>query len=253
MLYLGNASTPAIRAAMHAGELGQMCSPAERRDPLSGVPFALDNGCYGHGWVDEQHWLAWLARLTPHAHRCLFATAPDVPGDAAATLARSRPHLATIRNLGYLAGLVAQEGLDQLPVPWEEFDVLFVGGLDTAWKLGPIAASLVTQALHRGKKVHFGRCNSAKRWRYAHSLGCHSADGTFLIYAPHTNLARFRRWSTTRPHTSGTHPASTTQPSKSSSSKSRPRRAPRPRRLGVRVGRRTLPCSTTNGTNGDPP
>lgn len=253
MLYLGNASTPAIRAAMHAGELGQMCSPAERRDPLSGVPFALDNGCYGHGWVDEQHWLAWLARLAPHARRCLFATAPDVPGDATATLARSRPHLATIQNLGYPAGLVAQEGLDQQPIPWDEFDVLFVGGLDTAWKLGPIAASLVTQALQRGKKVHFGRCNSARRWHYAQSLGCQSADGTFLIYAPCTNLARFRRWSTTRPHMSGARPARTTQPSESSSSKSRPRRASRPRRPDGRVAHCTRQSSIMTGTNGGPP
>jgi hypothetical protein len=175
----------------------------------------------------------------------LFATAPDVPGDAAATLARSRPHLATIRRLGYRAGLVAQEGLDRLPIPWEEFDVLFVGGLDTAWKLGPIAASLVTQALQRDKKVHFGRCNSAKRWHYAHSLGCHSADGTFLIYAPHANLARFRRWSTTRPHVSGAQPASTNRPSKSG-----PRRAPHPRRPGGRVAHRTSHRSTTTGTNG---
>lgn len=173
-----------------------MCSPAEHRDPLLGVTFALDNGCFGRGWVGERKWLAWLARLAPHTDRCLFATAPDVVGDAAATLARSRPHLATIRQLGYPASLVAQEGLDTLPIPWEEFDVLFLGGRDTAWKLGPIAASIITQALHRHKKVHFGRCNSAKRWRYAQSLGCHSADGTFLIYAPQANLARFRRWTT---------------------------------------------------------
>src|SRR6266567_3810491 len=182
---------------MHAGELGQMCSPAEHRDPLPGVTFGLDNGCFGRGWVGEPRWLAWLARLAPHASRCLFATAPDVLGDAAATLARSRPHLATIRALGYPAALVAQEGLDTLPIPWDEFDVLFVGGQDTGWKLGPIASSLVTQALHRHKKVHFGRCNSAKRWRYVEGLGCHSADGTSLIYAPHANLARFRRWATT--------------------------------------------------------
>jgi hypothetical protein len=206
VLFLGNASTPAIRAAMRAGELGQMCSPAEHRDPLPDVPFAADNGCFGRGWVGERKWLAWLARVAPHADRCLFATAPDVVGDAAATLARSRPHLAAIRDLGYPAGLVAQEGLDALPVPWDEFDVLFVGGRDTAWKLGPVAACLVAQALQHRKKVHFGRCNSAKRWRYADSLGCHSADGTFLIYAPEANLARFRRWST--PH----HPIDTGQP-----------------------------------------
>lgn len=197
MWFLGNASTPAIRAAMRRGELGQMCTPAEARAPLPNVVWAADNGCYTtRGFPGTQRWLAWLARHAPHAQRCLFAAAPDVVGDAAATLIRSLPMLAHIRALGYAAALVAQDGLEHLPVPWDSFDVLFLGGT-TSWKLGPHAAHLSRDARRHGRRVHMGRVNSRRRYTYAHSLGCASVDGTLLAIAPDTNLTRVRSW--TRP------------------------------------------------------
>jgi hypothetical protein len=176
-----------------------MATPAEGRSPAFAPVWAADNGCFGRGWPGEAAWLAWLERHATHAGRCLFATAPDVLGEGAATLTRSLPWLGEIRRRGYPAALVAQEGTESLDLPWETFDVLFLGGRDAAWKLGPAAATLVAQALQHHKKVHFGRCNSAKRWRHAHSLGCYSADGTFLTFAPDANLARLRRWTQTRP------------------------------------------------------
>lgn len=193
MLYLGNASSPAIRDAVAAGEIGQLCTPAEGRSPTHARIWAADNGCYGRGYPGDTTWLAWLHRHRPHAARCLWAAAPDILGDAAATLERSLPHLPVIRSLGYPAALVAQDGLEQLAVPWQSFDVLFLGGT-TAWKLGPAAAQLTQQARARGKNVHMGRVNSARRFSYAHTLGCQSADGTYLTYAPDTNLQRLRRW-----------------------------------------------------------
>jgi hypothetical protein len=123
-----------------------VCTPrSDTRPPLPGVWWAADNGCFGSGYPGDAGWLRWLERLAEHAGRCLFATAPDVVGHAAATLARSAPHLPTIRGLGYPAALVAQDGLEELGVPWETFDVLFIGG-STAWKLGPGAAGLVGEA-----------------------------------------------------------------------------------------------------------
>lgn len=193
MLYLGNASSPAVREAMRTGEIGMMCTPAEGRSPETAAVWAADNGCFGSGYPGDTAWLSWLARHTSHADRCLWATAPDIVGHAAATLERSLPHLHAIRALGYRAALVAQDGLEHLTVPWGEFDVLFVGG-STAFKLGDAAAHLTREALSRGKSVHMGRVNSTRRWHYAQRLGCHSADGTFLAYAPGANLARLRRW-----------------------------------------------------------
>jgi cobyric acid synthase len=116
-----------------------------------------------------------------------------VVGDAAATLERSAPHLPRIRDLGYPAALVAQDGLELLEVPWRSFDALFIGGT-TEWKLGEHVAPLVAEAKARGMHVHMGRVNSRKRWRIAKALGCDTADGTFLAFAPRTNIPRFRMW-----------------------------------------------------------
>lgn len=193
MLYLGNASSPAVRDAMASGEIGMMVTPAEGRSPAAARVWAADNGCFGVGYPGDKALTAWLARLRPHSDRCLFATAPDVVADAAATLLRSEPHLPVIRRLGYPAALVAQDGLEHLRVPWPEFDVLFLGG-STSWKLGPAAEALTAQALDRGKAVHMGRVNSARRWNHAQRIGCGSVDGTCLTYAPDANLARIRRW-----------------------------------------------------------
>lgn len=201
VLYLANASSPAVRAAMTRGELGQMCTPAEGRAPLDGVTWAADNGCFGRGFPGEQRWFAWLRRHAEHADRCLWATAPDVflpelgRGDALATLERSWHWLPEIRYLGYRAALVAQDGLEEFDVPYEAFDVLFLGG-STEWKLGPHAAALATEAQARGLTVHMGRCNSGRRLTYATELGCASADGTYLTFAPDQNLQRLRRWTT---------------------------------------------------------
>lgn len=35
---------------------------------------------------------------------------------------------------------------------------------------------------------------SERRYRYAHALGCDSADGTFLTFGPDANLPRFKAW-----------------------------------------------------------
>lgn len=178
---------------MVAGGLGQMCTPRERRNPLPRATWAADNGCYGTGYPGDVAWLAWLRKHRPHRARCLFATAPDVVGDAQATLTRSLPWLPVIRALNYPAALVAQDGLEHLPVPWDQFDVLFLGG-STAWKTGAAAADLTAEAVTRGKPVHMGRVNSLRRFRYAADLGCTSADGTHLTYRPTKYLPEVRRW-----------------------------------------------------------
>jgi len=191
-LYLANASSPTVREAMLRGTLGQMVTPNEGRRPLPGVRFGADNGCYSTHYVGDRRWMAWLDSLPREG--CLLATAPDVPADAAATLARSVPWLPVIASLGFPPALVAQDGLEHLDIPWDLCSVLFLGGT-TTWKLGHAAALLAMEAHRRDRTVHMGRVNSARRWNYAHALGCSSVDGTFLAYAPDTNLRRMLRWS----------------------------------------------------------
>lgn len=189
-------SSPAVReyARTHP-DLGVLLQP---RSKLEGhvedfAYWAADNGCFNDKtYVGDAAWLAWLSSLTALPGICEFVVAPDVVGDAAATLDRSAPHLRAIRSLGFPAALVAQDGLENLTVPWDDFDVLFIGGTDD-WKLGQAAARLVGQAKAHGKGTHLGRVNSYKRLRYAEFIGCDTADGTFLRFHP-DNLHRMDRW-----------------------------------------------------------
>lgn len=194
MLYLANPCGPDVITAMQDSLIGYIDTPAQGNRRPAGVQWCADNGCFGKGYPGDEKWLAWLAKNADDASTCLFATAPDVVGDAAATLARSVPFLPAIRALGYPAALVAQDGLEDLDVPWDEFDVLFIGG-STDWKLGPAARALVTEAKARGKWVHMGRVNSERRYRIAHEMGCDSADGTFLTFGPKILLPRLLSWS----------------------------------------------------------
>jgi hypothetical protein len=182
-----------VIAAMQAQQIGFIDTPGQRNPRPPGVIWCADNGCYGSGYPGDEKWFQWLQRNAADAGTCLFATAPDVVGDAAATLQHSRPWLQRIRGLGYPAALVAQDGLEHQPVPWDEFDVLFIGG-STAWKLGTAARALVQEAKGRGKHVHCGRVNSLKRLRYMDAIGCDTVDGTYLVFGPEKNLGRLRGW-----------------------------------------------------------
>lgn len=193
-MYLANPCGPSVVDAMQAGRLGFIDTPAQGNKRPAGVTWCADNGCFGKGYPGDDKWLGWLEKNAYAAKDCLFATAPDVVGDAAATLTRSTPFLPKIRALGYPAALVAQDGLEHLDIPWEAFDVLFIGG-STEWKLGPAARELVRQAKQHGKQVHMGRVNSERRYRYAHEIGCDTADGTYLTFGPDVNLPRLLAWS----------------------------------------------------------
>ena len=195
MLYLGTPSGPDVRAAMSAGLIGCMTTPAQGNVIPDGAMYACDNGKFGKGWPGADAWYDWLERTVDRysPDHCLWAVAPDVPFDAAGTLAESLPWLARIRALGIPAAFAAQDGCDQLGVPWDDFDVLFLAG-STEWKTGPVAEALAREAKARGKGVHMGRVNSRRRLQTAEWFGCDSADGTYLAFGPDKNLARMRGW-----------------------------------------------------------
>lgn len=154
--------------------------------------WCADNGCFTDAW-DEERWWAWLVANAHRCDSCAFATAPDVVGDAVASHAKSAPWLAKIRALGYPVAYVLQDGAESVDLPWSEFDVAFIGGT-TEWKLGPHARRLTAEAKRLGKWVHMGRVNSERRLRYAQAIGCDSADGTHLTFAPDVNLPRVLMW-----------------------------------------------------------
>lgn len=181
--------------------LGVLVTPDSSRRVLPGVPFACDNGCYSRGDAFSlPRYLRWLSRPCGEIERCLFAVAPDVVGDAAATWARSEPVLPLLRELGYRAALVAQDGFDAGAVDWSLVDALFIGGT-TAWKRaerGGYAA--IREGKARGLWVHVGRVNGGPFLRNVAGAGADSADGT--------QLTRANMW----PRTRGWLDRLTTQP-----------------------------------------
>lgn len=191
MLYFANPTTVA-EAAMTRGLLGFIATPRQGNKRPAGVTWCADNGCFSDKF-DEGAWWAWLVANSADAATCNFAVAPDVVGDAAATLERSRPWMPRMRELGYRVAFVAQDGIENTEVPWGEFDALFVGG-STEFKLGEVAADVIREAKARGKYVHVGRVNSRKRFQMFAELGVDSVDGTFLTFAPRQNIHRLLSW-----------------------------------------------------------
>lgn len=192
MLYFANPCGDAVTTAMLDGRLGFIDTPAQGNKRPEGVTWCADNGCYSDKF-DEAKWWRFLVANAVASETCLFAVAPDVVGDAAATLGRSLPWLPKIRSLGYPVAFVAQDGFEHINVPWDDFDCLFIGGTDT-FKLGPLGRAAVRQAKARGKWVHMGRVNSNKRWLYADAIGCDSVDGTYLTRGPDINLPKLLAW-----------------------------------------------------------
>lgn len=195
MLYLATPSGPKVREAMTSGRIGCMTTPAQGNVVPDAAAYACDNGKFGKGWPGADAWWSWLQATVERygAERCLWAVAPDIPFDAAGTLAESAPWLHRIRSLGIPAAFAAQDGSEAGLIPWDQLDVLFLAG-STDWKLGPAAADLAAETRRRGKNVHMGRVNSERRMHHAVAIGCDTADGTYLAFGPDVNLPKVFAW-----------------------------------------------------------
>lgn len=197
MIYLSGIPHPRISTGKRP-DLGVLITPNMGNRPawLNDVPHAFDNGMFS---APEKFslpaYLEWLQSMADYRAGCLFVTAPDVVGDAIATAILAAPALPKIREVGYLAALVAQDGLEDMrdEIDWGSFDALFIGG-STEWKLSCHARSFAEEARQRGKWVHMGRVNSYTRLRLAKDWGCHSADGTYLRSAPDENFGKMISW-----------------------------------------------------------
>lgn len=193
MLYLSGAKNPVIADDLAAGHIGLLNTPRIGYC-LDGVAvWAMDNGCFTGTYPGDDEYIAALVRQEKHRARCLFVAAPDVVGDAEATLALFPPMAARIHAAGWPVALVGQDGMEDLDVPWDDVDWLFVGG-STEWKLGQGAERLIGQAKAHGKKVHVGRVNSARRFAWFRSMGADTADGTTIAFSPKEKARQVRDW-----------------------------------------------------------
>lgn len=172
-------------AAEIGGPVGQLLTPLTRyrlRDPDR--PWAIDNG--GFSGLDIPGLRALLAREEHHKDRCLFVAAPDVVGSARRTLEvfdRWLPSLA-----GWKVALVCQDGQEDLPLPWDQVDAVFIGG-STSWKCGPYAEHIVRAAKALEKWVHIGRVNHPARFDHFVKMGADSCDGTGIARYSHMRKA----------------------------------------------------------------
>jgi hypothetical protein len=216
--WFGTPGTDAVRQAMRDGEFGAVITPAQGMyEGLEGVELVIDNGKFGQGYPGDVEFLAFMAQF-PAPGQVRFAVAPDVVGDAAATLRLSAPFLPVIRALGYKVALAAQNGLVPEMVPWGAFDVLFLGGVSEClpcnfvkppreftwkvcpkcgrqlqeWKTSSTACALVEAAAEHGIESHMGRVNGPNRHAIADAMGCTTGDGTRLARGPDKNLPYVR-------------------------------------------------------------
>lgn len=226
VVYLTGVSTELTRAVAPTHEtLGLLCTPdssVHNQAPLYRF-WSADNGCFaealGKTW-DADRWLRWLESQTHQLNSCLFAALPDHVGNAAASIERGLLYADRVRSLGYPAALVAQNGLQDLDIPWDRFDALFIGGSPECrpcgyirpigefkrhhcptcggrlleWKLSEDAIRLGAEARDRGLWSHLGRCNTWKRLQWANSAGFDSADGTLLAFGPDVNGPKLLSW-----------------------------------------------------------
>jgi hypothetical protein len=198
----------------HHPRLGVLVTPDtfsyRKHIHLFGGGTAFDNGCFSQTkpWDQkrEDRWLRCLDSMPRDV--CQWATAPDVVGCHDATIQRSVRWLKHIRDMGFPAAFVAQNGATPATMPWDEFDVLFIGGVGeclrcqftnypvdldrrhcpicgwklTEWKLGDESLLLINEAQQRDLPVHVGRVNTDQRFRWCRDVAVSdSADGTMLL------------------------------------------------------------------------
>jgi hypothetical protein len=174
--------------------VGRLISPRSGHLLRSGERWAGDNDAL-HAW-NERRFLRMLNRLDGQPG-CLFVAVPDVVriadgkpiGDARATLERFWQWRWEVAGRGFPVALVGQDGAEDMELPWDAFDCLFIGG-STEWKLSDAAGDLAYEARRRGKWLHVGRVNTQRRMRNIWSMQPDSFDGTGYSMFPDKYLRR---------------------------------------------------------------
>lgn len=218
MILLVSGATKTLRGLPADAPVGHLLTPMNGNNPetimATGRPVALDNGCGPRqdgtpGVFDEQRWVAFTNAIAAIRNkrgvagvmrsRVLWAACPDAVGNAAETLRLWRWYHHQLRGLGFPIAFVAQDGAENLPIPWEKMRCLFLGG-STAYKESSEARQLVIRAKQHGKLVHVGRVNSERRLRLFDDLGSDargvpyaidSIDGTQFSMFPDRYIPRW--------------------------------------------------------------
>jgi hypothetical protein len=154
----------------------QLFTPLTRRLPQRpAARFAIDNGAFGK--FNREGFIRILEKHKDRRDLCRFVALPDVVASARRTLEAFELWQGILE--GWPRALVAQDGIENLPIPWVAIDAIFIGG-STKFKLSKDAADVIRTAKILGKWVHAGRVNTPGRLEYFEDLGTDSIDGTGL-------------------------------------------------------------------------
>jgi len=160
--------------------MGQLLTPLTGYADAGGA-YAIDNGAFSGFPADRFKRL--LERQESRKAECLFVTCPDIVGAGQRSI-----ELFKRRNrwipAGWRVALVAQDGMEDLEIPWDEMDAVFIGGGDP-WKDSKASQDIVKTAVILGLWVHVGRVNTPKRFDLFSELGADSCDGSGVAMYDH--------------------------------------------------------------------
>jgi len=182
-------TSPATMAERISSPLvsGQLLTPLTRYSNWGGE-FGIDNGAFSG--FDAATFAKLLEREKGNIERCKFVAIPDVVCNGRRTLEIFKTHDRFVSKAWPIA-MVAQDGIEDLDIPWWSMQAIFIGGGDP-WKDSKAVADIVRTALILGKHVHVGRVNTIKRFRWFHDLGAHTCDGSGVAMYDHM-LANIER------------------------------------------------------------
>ena len=158
---------------------GQLLTPLTRYSN-AGRKFAIDNGAFSG--FPEVDFFKLLKREESNRESCLFVCCPDVVAAGRRTMEIWKHY--RIRLQGWRLAFVAQDGVEDLEIPWDEIDALFIGGGDP-WKDSKAAQDLVKTAKILGKHSHIGRVNTIKRFKLFSDIGADTCDGSGVAMYDH--------------------------------------------------------------------
>lgn len=167
------------------GPVEQLFSPLTRfKDQNPDAMKAGDNS--GFSGLNIPAYLALLERERHQSEMFRFVTVPDIVASARRTLELFDYWFPRLE--GWRLALVAQDGQEDLPIPWEYIDAIFIGG-STGFKMSKSAIDIIRTAQAMEKWVHVGRVNDPQRWNHFEALNVDSVDGTGLARYSHMRLA----------------------------------------------------------------
>lgn len=167
----------AERRERYGFDFWQLRTPLTKYARAVGIPYALDNGCFGEFRQDTWE------RLLDEADRDrpIFVCLPDVVGDAQRTAELFEIFWTRTQELP--RALVLQDGIERVRIPWSDIKAVFIGGSDQ-FKFSPQAMAAARTAKMLGKWVHVGRVNTAGRVRNWLGLA-DSIDGSGICRFDH--------------------------------------------------------------------